>query len=78
MWIKKECGEGNGEKTTLKALASLEDLAEKKIMIFSRLLTDASLAQKMQSLATRHERRKTALLSLCGEKKPSKSEEGEA
>ena len=68
---ENECKDG--EYTALKTLASLEDLAEKKIKIFSRLLTDANLAKKMEELARKHEKRKNELLSLCGEK----TEEGE-
>lgn len=69
--------EKDGEYSSLKTLASAEDLAEKKIMIFSRLLTDVKLAKKMEELASRHEKRKTTLLSLCGEQAERDGEVGE-
>ena len=56
------------ERTALSRLAQTEDLAEKKARIFSRLLTDVALAKQMEELACRHERRKSVLLGLLGEK----------
>ena len=56
------------EKTVIARLSQTEDLAEKKARIFSRLLTDVALSKQMQSLASRHERRKGVLLGLLGEK----------
>ena len=52
----------------IKALVALEDLAEKKLNIFSRLLMDVALAKQMETLAKRHEMRKQALLALLGER----------
>lgn len=62
------------EETALKRLLGVEDLAEKKARIFSRLLTDVALAKEMESLAKRHEQRKGVLLNLLGQK-PQKKEE---
>ncbi|MBQ8291492.1 MAG: hypothetical protein IJX88_03155 [Clostridia bacterium] len=54
-------------ESVLQTLASWEDLAEKKTKIYSRLLTDTSLAEDMEMLSARHARRKETLLSLyCG------------
>ncbi len=49
-------------------LAGLEDLAEKKTKIYSRLLTEVGLAKDMETLSARHAERKQALLVLTGEK----------
>ncbi len=57
----------------LKRLAELEDLAEKKAKIYSRLLTDASLSKEMEGLSMRHEKRKEELLALFGGKEVEKS-----
>ena len=62
------------EETALKRLLGVEDLAEKKARIFSRLLTDVALAKEMESLAKRHEQHKGVLLNLLGQK-PQKKEE---
>ena len=59
-------------------LAGLEDLAEKKTKIYSRLLTDMDLAKDMETLSARHAERKQALLVLTGVKvKKTKSGEAE-
>ena len=50
-------------------LSEAEELSVKKARIYSRLLTDAALAEDMEALALRHERRKGALDKLAGEKK---------
>ncbi len=63
------------EYEALRVLARMEDLAEKKAKIYSRLLTDADLAKTMETLSVRHEERKERLLLLLGEK-PSKSKNG--
>ena len=55
-----------GEKQALEALVRLEDIAEKKMNIFARLLIQADLAQDLESVAGRHEARKQTLLSLLG------------
>ena len=61
------------ERAALKTLVGVEDIAEKKTRIFSRLLMDATLAQDMEKLAKRHEERKQTLLGLLGEKSKKKS-----
>ena len=61
------------EKTALKKLMEVEDLAEKKARIYSRLLTDAALAQDMESLAERHAKRIRTLHSLVKEKSSKKN-----
>lgn len=48
----------------LTMLAEIEDLAEKKAKIYSRLLTEPALAQEMDALSARHQTRKNAVLSL--------------
>ena len=53
------------ESCVLERLAGLEDLVEKKVKIYSRLLTDAALAEDMETLASRHAERKTALECLA-------------
>ena len=60
------------EEQALKTLLSLEDLAEKKIKIFSRLLMDAAIAKDMESLSLRHEKRKEELARLLGKKPKNK------
>ncbi len=49
-------------------LAKKEDLAEKKAKIYSRLLTEVSLATEMETLAVRHAERKELLLNFAGKK----------
>ena len=46
------------EITCLKELLLLEDLADKKAKIYSRLLMDVEKAKKMEALSARHEERK--------------------
>ncbi len=53
------------ESCVLEHLAGLEDLVEKKVKIYSRLLTDAALAEDMETLASRHAKRKTTLECLA-------------
>ena len=77
------------ENCVLKRLAGLEDLVEKKVKIYSRLLMDAALAEDMETLASRHAKRKTTLECLAQGKtkqaekrkkeagKDSESEQGE-
>ncbi len=70
--------QNNNDKCVfLTALLSLEDLAEKKAMIYSRLLTDAALAKDMESLAERHALRKAAIESLVSGKKEKQNEKSE-
>ncbi len=65
------------EKEFLLALAQVEDLAEKKSKIYSRLLTDAALAEDMEQLAAHHAERKKALESLAYGSVPEENEEEE-
>lgn len=53
------------ERLALERLASIEDVIEKKAKIYSRLLTDAALAEDMETLANRHAKRKTTLACLA-------------
>ena len=62
------------EKEALKLLMGVEDLAEKKIKIFSRLLMDVSLASDMEKLSVRHENRKEKLEKLIFGKAKKKEE----
>ena len=52
------------ETELLQTLASLEDLGEKKTKIYSRLLTEPSLAQEMEMLSARHQQRKELLFTM--------------
>jgi hypothetical protein len=63
------------EKEALKLLMGVEDLAEKKIKIFSRLLMDVSLASDMEKLSVRHENRKEKLEKLIFGKAKKKEEQ---
>ena len=65
------------EKEGLKILLSLEDLAEKKTKIFSRLLMDAKLAGEMEQLSLRHEERKERIEKLLFGKAQKKKTDGE-
>lgn len=59
------------EKELLSALLQAEDLAEKKTRVYSRLLTEISLAKKMEELANRHAERKQSLQALISGEKPN-------
>ena len=74
MWEKDERSEE--EKKALCTLAEVEDLAEKKAMIHSRLLMDTALAKTMEELSKRHENRKERLCVLGLGKAPKKKNEG--
>lgn len=50
----------------LQMLENAEALSVKKARIYSRLLTDAALAEDMEALAVRHEQRGKALKKLSG------------
>lgn len=63
------------EKTRLKTLMKVEDLMEKKGKIHSRLLIDTALAKGMESLASRHEKRKETLEILMLGSLPKKKNE---
>ncbi len=52
------------ENEYLERLLALEDLAEKKTKIYSRLLMDVSLAKKMEELSARHADRKASIEKL--------------
>ena len=51
----------NAEKECLEKLIELEDLAEKKTKIYSRLLTEPYLAKELEQLSFRHEKRREQL-----------------
>ena len=51
----------NAEKEYLEKLIELEDLAEKKTKIYSRLLTEPYLAKALEKLSFRHEERREQL-----------------
>lgn len=68
----------NTEACFLTVLAQLEDLAEKKMKIYSRLLTEVSLAKALEELSARHAERKSALESLaCGKAKTKSKDKDE-
>ncbi len=76
--MEKNAGTAEEEKTFLLKLAELEDLAEKKTKIYSRLLTDTALADEMAALSLRHEERKETLKALVtGERQAKKGKGGE-
>lgn len=53
------------EKDVLKGLYALEDLTEKKLSVYARLLTDVNLAKDMEGLAKKHAERKMRLQTLA-------------
>ena len=59
------------EHEIIALVGKAEDLAEKKMKIYARLLMDAALAEDMQTLASRHAQRKTTLESLANGKSKS-------
>jgi hypothetical protein len=59
----------------LRALASLEDLAEKKTKIYARLLTEESIAETMGILSAHHAERKAVLTALYQEKEAEEEED---
>ena len=61
------------ENRAVEKIIALEDLAEKKCKIYSRLLTEPTLAKAMEELSLRNETRKKTLL-----KKVFKGDENEA
>ncbi|MBE5744723.1 MAG: hypothetical protein E7355_01150 [Clostridiales bacterium] len=64
------------EEDALKSALSVVNIAEKKARIYSRLLTDTSLAKAMEQLACRHEEQKISLQTLLyGDKKNKKKGE---
>ncbi len=52
------------ENEYLKNLMEMEDLAEKKTKIYSRLLIEPSLAMEMEELSKRHQKRKESIERL--------------
>ena len=52
------------EKKYLQELLTIEDLAEKKAKIYSRLLMDVERAQDMEGLSARHAGRKGEIEKL--------------
>ena len=62
------------ETEIVERLVALEDLAEKKCKIYSRLLTEVALAQEMESLSTRHAERKKAIGKTVFKKETKKDE----
>lgn len=64
-----------GGESCLETLLYLEDLAEKKIKIYSRLLTDMDLAQDMEKISARHAERKSVLQKLLYGKADKKKAE---
>lgn len=61
------------ESELLSMLSEAEELSVKKARIYSRLLTDAALAEDMEALALRHERRKGRARQACGGKEMKNS-----
>ena len=59
----------------LNTLISMEDLAEKKTKIYSRLLTDTALAKAMEVVSAHHAERKQALKELLYGKAKGKNAE---
>lgn len=58
------------EEKYLKEVMELEDLAEKKTRIYSRLLVEPALAKEMENISKRHEERKERIqLLLYGKSK---------
>ena len=61
------------EKKWLQELFTMEDLAEKKAKIYSRLLMDVEKAQEMEGVAARHAARKIEIEKmLFGDEKKAK------
>lgn len=60
---------GKDEECALRDLLSMLNIAEKKARIYSRLLTEVSLAKGMEKLACSQEEQKNILQTLLGEKK---------
>ena len=52
------------EKDSLKKVLSALNIAEKKARIYSRLLTDVSLAKAMEEIACKHEKQKERIQVL--------------
>ena len=63
-------------ETALENVMRLEDIAEKKTKIYSRLFTDPSLAKDMESFSLRHQKRKEELLKILTGKVSKKEDDG--
>ena len=63
------------EQEMLFSLVEREDILEKKVKIYSRLLTDLVLAMTMEEMGFRHEKRKESLVALAVGKTPKKKNE---
>lgn len=74
--MEKKGLEANADVAILLELVKMEDLAEKKTKIYSRLLTDPMLAKEMERLSLGHAARKEDLLLLAGQKEPKKKNAG--
>ncbi len=68
--------EAKKEREYLQGLIELEDLAEKKTKIYSRLLIDARLAGKMEELSFSHAKRRERLEKLLYGEPLSKAKKG--
>ncbi|MBQ8658299.1 MAG: hypothetical protein IJ506_04115 [Clostridia bacterium] len=67
------------ESEFLNLLLETEDLAEKKAKIYSKLLTEQSLAEDMKNLSERHTERKERLERiLYGKKCSNKKRENDS
>ena len=64
--MEKKGLEPSEEIQILSTLAKVEDLAEKKAKIYSRLLTEPALAKEMERISLKHQTRKNALLAMVG------------
>ena len=65
----------DAEQEMLFSLVEREDILEKKVKIYSRLLTDLALAMTMDEMGFRHEKRKESLVALAVGKTPKKKNE---
>ena len=72
--------ENEVEKEALKGIVSVLNIAEKKARIYSRLLTEVSLAKAMEELACKHEKQKEELQTLLygKAKKSTKKQNGDS
>ena len=70
--MEKKGQDMQAEQELLFSLVAREDILEKKVKIYSRLLTDPALAKTMETLSLRYEKRKEGLLTLALGKQPKK------
>ncbi len=64
------------ERIAIERILSALNIAEKKARIYSRLLTEISLAKAMEELACKHEEQKVALQTLLYGKAEKKKKGG--